>query len=297
MLISQLGEFGLIEHFRKFIKTDASVIKGSGDDCAVLSYDKTRYQLFTCDMMVEDVDFTLKHKPYLIGRKALAIQISDIASCAGIPCHCLISMAVSSRTNLKFIDELFKGMRDIAREYKINIVGGDISRSKKLVIDVSMLGTVKIKNLLLRSGAQPGDILFVSGTLGGSIRGKHLTFTPRLKESAFLVKNFKLHSMMDISDGLVQDLNHILKQSRVGAVLYEDLIPISKGSNMQEALTMGEDFELLFTMPKNEAKRLLKKGLKGFKPIGEIVARNMGLNLVNKNGYARPLKIKGYQHF
>jgi thiamine-monophosphate kinase len=215
MLISRLGEFGLIERFRKRIKTDASVIKGSGDDCAVLSYDKTRYQLFTCDMIMEDVDFTLKDKPFLIGRKAIAVQLSDIASCAGTPRHCLISMAVSGRASLKFMDELLRGMLDIAKKYKVNIVGGDLCRSRKLVIDVSLLGLVLKKDLLLRSGAQPGDIIFVTGCLGGSIRGKHLRFIPRLKESAFLAKNFKCHSMIDISDGLVQDLSHILEQSYV----------------------------------------------------------------------------------
>jgi len=297
MLISKLGEFGLIERFRKRISTDASVIKGSGDDCAVLALDKDRYQLFTCDMIMEGIDFTIKDKPYLIGRKALAIQISDIASCAGKPRHCLVSMGVPRHTTVKFIDSLFKGMQDIAGGYKINIVGGDLSRSGKLVIDVSMLGIVEKRNLLLRSGAKIRDLIFVTGSLGGSISGKHLRFTPRLEESRFLVENFKVNSMIDISDGLAQDLNHILEQSSVGAIIYEDLIPVNRKSNIDDALYMGEDFELLFTMPRNEARKLLKKKLKVFKPIGEIVAKNYGLNLVGKNGLVGPLLVKGYRHF
>jgi thiamine-monophosphate kinase len=297
MLISKLGEFGLIERFRKSLRTDASVIKGSGDDCAVLTFDKNRYQLFTCDMILEDVDFTLKHNPYLIGRKALAVQISDIAACAGTPRHCLVSMGVHRKTRLKFIDEVLRGMRDTARHYKVNIAGGDLSRSRKLIIDVSMLGWVRKKDLLLRSGARPHDIVFVTGSLGGSIRGKHLTFTPRLKESAFLVKNFKVNAMMDVSDGLIQDLNHILKQSSVGAVIYEELIPVARGSCIDEALFMGEDFELLFTMPKPEAKKLMKKKIRMFRPIGEVVGIEEGLNLAGRDGKVRPIGVKGYRHF
>ncbi|MFH1457995.1 MAG: thiamine-phosphate kinase [Candidatus Omnitrophota bacterium] len=297
MLISKLGEFGLIERFRRRIKTDASVIQGSGDDCAVLSLDKNRYQLFTCDRIAEDVDFTLKDKPYLIGRKAIAVQISDIAACAGIPRHCLVSLGMSRAMSLKFIDELLEGMRAMAKKFKVNIVGGDLSRSKKLVIDVSMLGVVKKKNLLLRKGAKAHDVIFVTGELGGSIRGKHLAFTPRLKESAFLAQNFKLHAMIDISDGLIQDLNHILESSRVGAVIYEELIPVARNSRIDEALCMGEDFELLFTMPKPEARKLMKRKIRMFKPIGEIVGKDEGVSLVGRGGLARSLKVKGYRHF
>jgi thiamine-monophosphate kinase len=297
MLISKLGEFGLIERFRKRIKTDASVIKGSGDDCAVLAYDKTSYQLFTCDMILEGVDFTLKDKPRLIGRKALAVQMSDIAACAGLPRHCLVSMGVSSKISLKFLDEVLEGMLEIAKEYKINIVGGDLSRSGKLLVDVSMLGVVEKDRLLLRGGSKPGDMIFVTGPLGGSIRGKHLSFTPRVSEARYLSKNFRLHSMIDISDGLVQDLGHILRQSGAGALLYEELIPVNRGSNLNEALSMGEDFELLFTLPREQARKLATKKPGVFLPIGEVVSAPGALNLVNINGRVRPLKSKGYTHF
>jgi thiamine-monophosphate kinase len=299
MLISEIGEFGLIERFKRLIETDSSVIKGSGDDCAVLKFDKNRYQLFTCDTIVEDVDFTLKDSPYLIGRKALAISISDIAACAGLPRHCLIAMGLPGNTAFKFVDRLFKGMYNLARIYRINVVGGDISRSRKIFIDVSILGIVEKKNLLLRSGARIGDIIFVSGSLGGSIFGKHLRFTPRLKESRFLVKNFKINSMIDISDGLIQDLGHILKQSNVGAIIYEDLIPVSKSArNLTDAFYSGEDFELLFTLPRNEAKKLLKKErLIFFKPIGEIVDKKFDLRLIDKNNQEKTLTPIGFKHF
>jgi thiamine-monophosphate kinase len=298
MLIKKLGEFGLIERFRKSIKTDSSVIKGSGDDCAVLKLDKDNYQLFTCDMLVGRVDFTDRENPYLVGRKSVAISISDIAACGGIPRHCLVSLGMPEKTSVEFIDRLFKGMLDIAKKYNINIAGGDISRAGQLVIDVSMLGVVEKKYLTLRSGAKVGDIIFVSGTLGGSILGKHLRFIPRVKEARLLVENFKINSMIDISDGLSQDLGHILKQSSVGAVIYEDLIPVSRQArNLNDALFMGEDFELLFTVPRKEAAKILKKRLNNVKPIGEITDRKTGFVLIDKKNRGRFIKPKGFKHF
>lgn len=298
MFITGLGEFGLIQRLSKKPKLDSGVIKGPGDDCAVLKFDKLRYQLFTCDMMVEGVDFTLRDTPYLIGRKAVAISISDIAACGGKPRYCLISLGLPKNTRLDFIDRLKKGMDDIAGQYGVSIVGGDISRAQKLIIDVSMLGEVEKKNLVLRSGSRKGDIIFVTGQLGGSIRGRHLRFRPRLKEARFLVNNFKVNSMIDISDGLAQDLGHILKQSSTGAVIYECLIPVSKDAkNLNDALYTGEDFELLFTLSHNEAKKLLKKRLKIFRPIGEIMDKKSGLRLLDKRSRQRRIPNKGFRHF
>lgn len=298
MLINKLGEFGLIERFRKKIKTDSSVVVGSGDDCAVLKFNRNRYQLLTCDMMVEGIDFTLQDNPYFVGRKAIAISISDIAACAGLPRYCLISLGIPKETSIKYVDKIFKGILNITKEYNINIVGGDISQAKQLTIDVIISGFVKKKYLTLRSDAKIGDIIFVTGSLGGSIRGKHLRFTPRLKESRFLVKNFKINSMIDISDSLALDLGHILKQSKVGAIIYEDLIPINKEArNLKEALYMGEDFELLFTLSRKEAKKICAKKLAAFRPIGEIVDKKFGLRLIDKRNKEKIIKLRGFQHF
>lgn len=306
--ITKIGEFGLIERIKKLIKTDATVIKGSGDDCAVLEFDKNRYQLFTCDMIVENTDFTLRDNPYLIGRKAIAVSISDIAACAGLPRYCLVSLGMPGNTSVEFIDKLIKGMLSLARKYNINIVGGDLSRARLLSVDISMLGFVEKKNLVLRSGARIGDIIFVTGELGGSILGKHLKFTPRLKEARFLVRNFKVNSLIDISDGLAPDLGHILEQSSVGAIIYEDLIPLSKprtsgagrgkqACTLKDALYMGEDFELLFTLSRNDAKKLLLKRLTNFQPIGEITQAIYGLRLIDKKGREKIIKPSGFQHF
>jgi len=298
MLLNKLGEFGLIKRFQRKIKTDASVIKGSGDDCAVLALDKGHYQLFTCDMLVEGRDFTSQTDLSLAGRKALAVSISDIASCAGIPRYAVISLGLPEKISVEKVDKISQGIFSLAREYKINIVGGDLSSADKIIIDVAMLGVVEKKNLCLRQGAKTGDLSLVSAPLGGSIREKHLKFTPRLKEARFLVKQVKVNAMIDISDGLVQDLGHILETSQAGAVLYEEFIPLSRAARgLDDALYSGEDFELLFTLSPRAAKKLCRQREFNFKPIGQIMPKGYGLKIINRENKAINLKIEGYNHF
>ncbi|MDD5155756.1 MAG: thiamine-phosphate kinase [Candidatus Omnitrophica bacterium] len=298
MRIEELGEFGLIRRITRSLKADNSVIKGPGDDCAVIKLDRSSYQLLTCDMIVEGVDFKPGDKPYLIGRKALAVSISDIAACAGIPRYCLVSLGIPKYAPVKYIDQICRGIFDLAREFRINVVGGDISRAKQLALDVSMYGVVEKKYLVLRSGAKPGDIIFVSGSLGDSIKGKHLKFTPRIKEARFLVENFKVSAMTDISDGLAQDLRHILEESNAGAVIYADLLPRHKPStSLESALYAGEDFELLFTMPIKEARKMLASDRDIFHPIGHITEKRRGLRLIDKDLREKTLAPRGYKHF
>jgi len=298
MLVKEIGEFGLIKRIAQRIKTDRCVIRGIGDDCAVLEFSKDKYQLFTCDMLVEGVDFFKNTDPFLIGRKALAVSVSDIAACAGIPRYCLVSLGLPPDTSVDFVDRFLKGMLSIAKDYAINITGGDISRAPQISVDVSMLGLVEKRRLLLRSGALKGDIIFVSGSLGGSLSGKHLKFKPRIKEARYLAKNFKVNSMIDISDGLIQDLRHILKASKTGAILYEEMIPLSsQAQGLKSALYDGEDFELLFTVPVLEAGKIISRNRDLFRPIGEIVERKYGLRLLNRNGKELPIKSLGFSHF
>ncbi len=297
MKVDKIGEFGLIKRIKNQVPANSSVVKGIGDDCAVLKYTSTKFQLYTCDMIVEGVDFTPRDDRLLVGRKALAICVSDIAACGGIPRHCLVSLGLSPKTKVEEVDRIYKGLNLIAREFKVNIVGGDISKAPKLTIDVSLLGDVEKKNLVLRNGAKAGDVIFVTGSFGGSIKGKHLSFIPRLKEARYLVKNFKVNSMIDASDGLRQDLGHILEDSRVGAVIYEDLIPVSPwAKSLKNAFCDGEDFELIFTVSLKDARKL-KSSNRGFIPIGEIVAKKFGLTLVDKKVKQKKIKFCGYTHF
>lgn len=288
----------MIDRIKQQVKTDASVVKGIGDDCAVLKFTKSKYLLFTCDMLVEGVDFLRQDNPVLVGRKALAVSISDIAACCGVPRYALVALGLRRNSSVELVDKILKGMRDLAKAFKINLVGGDLSRAQKLVINISLLGEVEKKYLVLRSGAKKGDIIFVSGALGGSLSGKHLTFMPRLKQARFLAKNFKPSAMIDISDGLIQDLSHILKESKAGAAIYEELIPLSKQArNLSAALSDGEDFELLFTLSPSEARKLMRQKREKFIPIGEITGKKSGLRLIDKYNRERLLKLSGFRHF
>lgn len=298
MYLKEIGEFGLIKRFVKQIKTDVSVFRGSGDDCAVLKLDKSNYQLFTCDMIIQGVDFRKTDNLKAVGRKALAISISDIAACGGLPKHAVVSLGLPKNMQVHQADLLAKGIFDLAKENKINIVGGDISASEKLIIDVSMLGKVEKSKLCLRRGAKNGDMIMVTGSFGGSIKGKHLKFTPRLKEARFLVDNFKINSMIDVSDGLIQDLGHVLEQSSVGAVLYESLIPLSKEARgIEEALCSGEEFELIFTASRDQASKIIRSSRYSFKVIGEIMPASFGLRLINHQNKYSNLKFQGHRHF
>jgi thiamine-monophosphate kinase len=297
MLISEIGEFGLIERFKKTLRLDHSVIKGSGDDCAVVAIGKGKYLLLTSDMLVEGVDFTSRDAPALIGQKAIAVSLSDIAACAGTPRYALVSVGIRKNARLAFVDRLLKGMRTMAAGFKVNIVGGDLSEAPRLTIDVAMVGQVRKKDLLLRDGAQVGEALCVTGRLGGSRYGRHLTFTPRVKEASFLAGNFNVSSMIDISDGLIQDLGHIADASRVGAVLYEESIPLHKDArSLQEGLSMGEDFELLFTLPRRQLPKLLA-ACPQVSLIGHIVDKRYGLMMVDRSCRLKQLKARGFTHF
>ncbi len=277
MNVSDLGEFGLIAKIRKYAPMTSSVVKGIGDDTAVLRHAKDKYLLFTTDMLVEGTHFMRRMGAAGIGHKALACSISEIAAMGGVPTHAVVSLGVGPKTPLRFVEEMYKAMGILSKRFGVSIVGGDTVRSDKIIINVALLGEVAKKYLVTRDKARPGDWIFVTGTLGRSLAtGKHLNFTPRIEEARFLVKNFKPSTMMDISDGLAGDLNHVLKASRVGARLWEDAVPRTKGATLAQALTDGEDFELLFTLKESDAMRLLKWQNKRrswfFYPIGEIIA-------------------------
>lgn len=304
MRLKRLGEIGLIERLARNFKAGRDIVKGIGDDCAVIRISRKKYLLVTIDMLLEDVDFKLKQAgPFQVGWKALACGLSDIASMGGAAKYAVISLGLPPKLSVGFVDELYRGIKALANKYDVEIVGGDTNSSKKLVIDVAVLGFAEPDRVALRSGARPGDIICVTGSLGGSYKSRrHLTFMPRLKEARYLVNNFRITSMIDISDGLSSDLNHIAKESKVGACIYEELIPVSKDArSIDAALNEGEDFELLFTMPLREARRLAKKNLEinGIRitQIGEVLDRKIGVKIIGRNGRVKDLEPKGFSHF
>ncbi|MFH1753412.1 MAG: thiamine-phosphate kinase [Candidatus Omnitrophota bacterium] len=301
--IKEIGEFGIIGRISRRTKTDRSVMLGIGDDAAVIKTDGDKCLLFASDMIVEGVHFDLKKaKPFDIGWKALCVNISDIAAMGGVPRYACVSAGINKNTKLRSTDGIYSGILSAARRFGVNIVGGDTSSSDKLVIDVSIIGEARKGEIIYRSGAKPGDVILVTGTLGGSIKGKHLKFTPRIRESQFLVKNFKINSMIDISDGLSSDLSHICKSSGVGAKIYESLIPLSKDArSVKSALSDGEDYELLFTVPKKGLSRMIKRFKKRSKTplavIGEVTKKNAGIKIVDRFGRILSLTGRGFAHF
>jgi thiamine-monophosphate kinase len=304
MKIKDIGEIALIDRLKKVFRLDSSVIKGIGDDTAVVRWPKGKYMLLTCDMLIEDIHFKLgKATPFEIGWKALACSISDIAAMGGVPRYGLISIALNPNLPVCFFDGLYKGLKAIADKFNVNIVGGDANKSDKLIIDIALTGEAEKNNLVTRSGAKIGDVIFVTGTLGGSIKGRHLKFMPRVRESKQLVRNFRINSMIDISDGLVLDLNRILEASGVGACIYESTIPVSKDAkSLRGALYDGEDYELLFTMNVKEARRFFNgtftdKIKTPVTLIGEIVGKKNGFRIIDNEGRKENLNIKGYTHF
>ncbi len=277
MKLSQIGEFGLIDTLKKYAPVSKAVIKGIGDDTAVLPYSKSEYLLLTTDMLAEGTHFTRRMPPESIGHKALACNISDIAAMGGWPTFAVVSIGIPKKLSVKFIKDVYKGIERTARQFNISIVGGDTIKTDKVVINIALLGLVEKKCLVTRDGAKAGDWIFVTGPLGGSFKSdRHLNFTPRLPQARFLVEKFKPGAMMDISDGLAGDLNHILKAGRVGARLDYASIPRHKGAGLSQALNDGEDFELLFTLSPVKARSLMDWQARAksfyFYPIGTITA-------------------------
>ena len=286
--LKDIGEFGFIKKISKDIDTGPSVVKGIGDDCAVIRYTKDKYLLFASDMIIEDVHFKREANPESIGHKALAVNISDMAACGGIGKYAVISIGVPKAIRCDYIDKIYKGIKALARKFKIDIVGGDTNLSNKIIISIALLGEVEKNSLILRSGAKNKDVIILSGGLCSN--PDDLRFIPQVKEARYLVKNFKINSMIDISDGFLQDLSHILKASKRGAIIYESL---AKETSFSKVLNTGEQFKLLFTMPKAQLEKLPKN----FYPVGEITPEAETIIYITRNGIKKKITPKGYRHF
>ncbi len=297
--LSDLGEQGLIQSLSKMIPCSKNIPLGIGDDTAVLPFFKDRYLLVTTDMLLEDEHFRENDDPKLIGHKALACNLSDIAAMGGEPKWAVVSIGVDCIWQTKKIHDVYRGMKTLARKFCIDFVGGDTIRSERLIINVAVMGTVKKNQCVLRSTAKHADHLFVTGPLGGAIRsGKHLNFTPRLKEAKYLVEHFRPSAMIDISDGLLTDCGHMATQSKLGAIIFEDFIPLNRNSTMTQALREGEDYELLFAMNPQRAL-LLQRAKKPFRfyPIGVMTKYLKGINFYQRDGCLHRIKDKAFSHF
>jgi thiamine-monophosphate kinase len=309
-----MTEFELISRLTRSLPTNKTVVVGAGDDCAVLDMGLAdRLLLFKTDAVVEGIHFTAGAPPEKIGHKALGRCLSDIAAMAGTPTAALVTIGLPRNFATEFAEGIYAGLNALARRHEVAVVGGETTTNpERTLISVALLGWAPRGKAALRSGAEVGDAIFVSGELGGSMAGKHLEFEPRLVEARWLAQHFSLHAMLDVSDGLAGDLRHILKASKVGAELLSTAIPISRGARhaakaesaakppLLAALTDGEDFELLFTVASREAVPLLDAWKKEFPKvalscIGKIKAGE-GITIRDKEG-VRPLTVHGYAHF
>ena len=302
-----MGEFEYIDWLRRRTPADPRVLLGPGDDTAVLRAPAGGSWLVTTDMLLEGSHFRFPQAdPKQVGRKAMAVNLSDIAAMAGKPVAAVASVGLPRSGGRSLAEALYLGMRELADAFDTALVGGDTnSWDGPLVISVTVFGEATGRGPVTRGGARPGDWLLVTGSLGGSILGKHVDFTPRVREALALHQQTTLHAMIDISDGLAADLKHICDESGCGAVLHAESIPISSvarqmrdnHSALEHALGDGEDFELLFAVSPEDGRKLLEaQPVPGITltHVGECIAEP-GLFL-EEGGERSVLKPMGYVH-
>src|SRR5262245_47655256 len=299
------GEFEYIAWLRSRTPADPRVPIGPGDDCAALA-PTARPLLVTTDMLMDGTDFVLAEVgARRVGRKAMAVNLSDIAAMAGKPVAAVVSVALPRTGGRALGEELYLGLRAVADDFDTPIVGGDTnSWEGPLVISVTVLGEAGPGGIVTRSGARPGDLLLVTGPLGGSIKGKHLDFTPRVREALDLAGAVPIRAMIDLSDGLAADVAKLCAESRCGAVLWAESIPVTAEagqmgdgkSALAHALGDGEDFELVFAVRPEEGRELLhSQPVPGvtLAAIGGCVESGLWLE---ESGVRRALEAAGWVH-
>ena len=258
--LSSLGENAVLERLLHTLPTNDRLIIGPGDDCAVVARNGEWDTLLKTDVVVENMHFTPDTAPERIGRKALARAVSDIAAMGGIPEHALITVLCHPSRPVEQLEGIYRGMNALADQFGISIAGGETSSLPYdgLVINVALTGRVEHGQAILRSGGQPGDLLFVTGVLGGSFPTEwHLDFEPRVELARELLKaGIRPSAMMDLSDGLGSDLPRLAAASKCGFELWQEKIPCRPGFSVSDAVSHGEDYELLMALPPDEVQKL-----------------------------------------
>jgi thiamine-monophosphate kinase len=294
---------------RAHVPAHARAPLGLGDDAAILSLAGRANLVVTTDLVSDGVDFRLERDdPRRVGRKALAVNLSDLAAMAARPFAAVVAVALprdgcGTRTALDLAIAVYEGLLPLAAEFEVALAGGDTNtHDGPLVVCVTAFGESTERGPLTRSGGRPGDKLLVTGTLGGSIAGHHFDFTPRVREALLLHERYELHAGMDLSDGLALDLSRLAAESGCGAIVDTNQVPISDAArklpdSLQHALSDGEDFELLLAATADVADEIVRD-----QPldcpitcIGELVAEK-GLWQTSGGGERAPLEPKGWQH-
>ena len=303
-------EAELIAWLRQRLPTHPRLLLGPGDDAALLALGQRPDCLITVDLLSEGVDFSISEiDPRRVGRKALAVNLSDMAAMAARPLGAVVALLLPRNGGFELARQLYEGLLPLAHEFDTPIAGGDInSWEGPLVLSITLIGQAGERGPLLRSGARPGDMVVVTGQFGGSRTGHQFDFTPRVAEALWLHEQYTLHAGMDVSDGLTLDLSRLCQESGCGAVLDLDQVPIAAAavelaaldgqSALHHALGDGEDFELILAMPPAEAQRLCREQPleTPVTTIGQFAAER-GLWQSSATAPLRqPLAVRGYKH-
>lgn len=315
--LKDVGEFGLIRMIAREPQ-GKDVVVGIGDDAAVIKMGDL-FQLFTTDLLVEGDHFRIDWStPEQIGKKAMISNVSDIAAMGGDPKYALVSLSLNSRIDADFVKGIYEGMNNMARKFGVDIIGGDTTHGKLMVINIALVGETDSDRLILRSGARPGDHIMVTGPLGGSRAGLELLLKGHEEPVSQIVKHLEpgcrmdisnsisrfANSMIDVSDGLASEVVHICEESGVGAIVEKDLIPLHEDTVMAGdvlnkdpyafALGGGEDFELVFTVPGDKLEQARKYGIE----VGRIVEKEHGIFLRDPGRDKELIPLRGgYDHF
>jgi thiamine-monophosphate kinase len=326
MKLSRLGEFGLIERIRRKLPPGKGVRIGIGDDAAWVE-NPLRSSLVTADLLIEDVHFKLDWiSLFDLGFKSLAVNLSDIAAMGGVPVYALVSLGIPADFNSDDVEELYRGIQALARATQVSVVGGDTNIAKSLIVSVCVIGHAPSRPIR-RSGASVGDDIYVTGTLGDSalaleflqrrrtgvqkavaakLLARHRRPTPRLATGALLGNEHLAKAMIDVSDGLMQDLGHICQASGTGALIYNAQLPLSSAyravadkEETRYALSGGEDYELLFCARKSSRASIEKVAQRTRVPITRIGTCVAGrrITVVDRSGKTIVLSALGHDHF
>ena len=269
MKLREIGEDRLLDRLLPGLPLARGVVNGPGDDCAVVKTPgRGNFLVLKTDCVVAGVHFLPAANATDVGWKAMMRPLSDFAATSAVPQFALITLIAPGQTQVEWVERLYRGLRRAARRFKVSIIGGEMSSIRgPVAISVSVVGFVESDRCVSRRGGKAGDDLFVTGRLGRADKRKHLQFVPRIAESRWLTKNFTIHAMMDLSDGFGADLPRLAKASRVGFTVETENLPLARGAKIDDAISGGEDYELLFAISPRDRVRLEREWRKKFRKL------------------------------
>jgi len=295
MKLRELGEDRLLAQLLPHLPAGRSVFTRAGDDCALVENPGGRnFLVLKTDCIVEGVHFLYGANPLDVGWKAMMRPLSDFAATSAVPQFALITLMAPEQAEVSWVKELYRGLHRATKRFEVGIVGGETSRTPgPIAISTSVVGFVERDRCVSRRGGKAGDDLFVTGRLGGALKQKHLQFIPRIVESRWLTKNFSIHAMMDLSDGLGTDLPRLARASKVGFKIEMENLPLTGGAKIKDAVSEGEDYELLFAISRRQSNQLQKEWQRKFP---RLPLTHIG-SLVPQSAIRNPQLRSGYVHF